>query len=213
MIYAQNNDADPNNKVDISVNGVFATVTIPPRAQRQFHLIWFNDTTRAYGVTPLGQNIPGSRVVAAWGTQPNSSDLMFQRQDDNVVQIVGDYPFDQDYGNHTGGDGRWRYRGNYGGWPQGHCNVIYLRAECSRRSGQGAGIAQINFASRVEEGTTNRPSMSFVTQVKGYTPAGGRDVSADMLRVVIDPNVGQLGVMINSDSGGLYLNSGFELRL
>jgi hypothetical protein len=213
VIYAQNNDADPNNSVDIEVDGFKQTIFIPHRQHGQFHAIYCHHGF-GYFVTPdFGPQPDHLRFVSAWGTKPRSTDLMAQRQDNNVVQFVGDYDFDFDYGVSVSGDGRWRYRGNSGGWPAKRCNVIYLRGECGRKANEGAGICQINFASRCTEGTSSTGSMSFRAQVKGYSTPGNRDAANDMVRVVIDPAINQLGVMINDRSIGLYLNSGFELIL
>jgi hypothetical protein len=166
-----------------------------------------NFRTRYINDQPLG------RLVSLWGTKPRETETMLQQQDNNIVQFAYDADFDQDYGRDVRGDGLWKYRGNYGGWPPAHCGVIYLRGEVGRQAGTGNGIAQINFASRVVEGNKGRPWHSFVTQVKGYSSQGNRDYGQDWVRVVIDSEVRQLGVMVNDRSLGLYLNSGFEIML
>jgi hypothetical protein len=211
-IYAQNNDADPSNKVDIEVDGLRDTVTIPPRQPGQFHAIYYHPGV-GYHVSDFGPQPDHLIFVSAWGTQPRSSAIMSQRQDNNVIQFTYDADFDSDYNRDVSGNGNWYYRGNSGGWPPVRCNVIYLRGECGRKSTAGAGIAQINFASRCIEYTNSTGSMSFRAQVKGYSRAGQRDVGIDMVRVVIDPAIGQLGVNINDNSIGMYLNSGFEVKI
>jgi hypothetical protein len=175
---------------------------------------------RAIDIDPSGNfkvryltDQPLGRLVSLWGTKPRETETMLQQQDNCLVQFAYDADFDLDYGKDVGGDGQWKYRGNYGGWPPAHCGVIYLRGEVGRRKGTGAGICQINFASRVVEGSKSRPWHSFVTQVKGYSSEGNRDYGQDWVRVVVDSQVRQLGVMINDRSLGCYLNSGFEIML
>jgi hypothetical protein len=216
-IYARNS-ATTGGAVDIEVYGddgfsLGGIVALPPaRHPGDFRGIY---VTQSGLVSDYLSNPPlAGRLVSTWGTFPRQTENMQQQQDDRVIQFVADFDYDQDYGKDVRGDGKWRYRGNYGGWPSGYTRAIYLRGECGRRLETGSGIAQINFASTCIEGTTSRGSMSFVTQAKGYNSAGNRDYGLDWMRVVLDPvNNDRLAVMINDRSLGVYLNSGYELKL
>lgn len=211
MIRARNNESDPNNSVDIEVDGFRRTVPIPTRQAGQFHAIYYHNY-EFFVTTDLGHMPPPFKLVSAWGTAPGETGLMHQQQDGALVEFAGDFEFDKDFGRPVEGNGKWAYRGNYGGWPQGLTRAIWVRGECGRRRGTGRGICQINFAARCNEGTNSRPSLSFPAQVKGESEEGNCNVS-QTIRVIHDPTVGQLGVMINDRSIGLYLNSGFELAI
>jgi hypothetical protein len=216
-IYARNS-ATVGGGVDIEIKAdtydMAGTVVLPPaRHAGDFRAIYATENGFSAGYLNEPSPVKGI-LVSAWGTMPRSTENMQQQQDDRVFQFVGDFDFDVDYGRDVKGDGKWRYRGNYGGWPSGHTRAIYLRGECGRQYGTGAGISQINFASTCIDGTTSRPSMSFVTQVKGYSSAGNRDAAQDWVRAVLDPvNNDRLAVMVNDRSLGVYLSSGYELRL
>jgi hypothetical protein len=216
-VYAINSETD-SELIEIAVKeagqAAYGEVRLPAaRRPGDWRAIYIkgDGTFVANYLEPL--EAPPGRLVSLWGTKPREMVSMLQQQDNALVQFYYDADFDADYNRDVNGDGRWYYRGNYGGWPPAYCSVIYLRGECGRRAGTGNGIAQINFASRVNEGTPDRPWHSFVTQAKGYSSAGNRDVGVDWMRVVVDSNVGQLGVKINDKSLGMYLNSGFEIML
>jgi hypothetical protein len=230
-IRASNNRADVNNSVDITVECEFVgyrfvrllsqTLRIPDRAQNQFHCIfaYAGDDIEGFSVVPYGQAPtlpPGAdsyRFVSAWGTEPHKTSLAQQQQDNAVVQFVGDYAYDLDYGVKVNGDGLWHYRGNHGGWPPAYTRAIRLRGEAGLKNGTTQKLGQINFASSCVEGTRSRGDMSFATQVKGPSSPGNCDTSQDWVRVVVDPAINALAVMINDQSLGLYLNSGYELAL
>jgi len=216
-IYARNSERTPG-AVQIEVSGdgydLAGIIMLPPARQP--------GDFRGIYATPDGleadylynRSVLGGRLVSVWGTHPRSTADMLQQQDDRVVQFGYDADFDEDYGKSVRGDGLWKYRGNYGGWPSGYTRAIYLRGECGRQQYTGAGISQINFASTCTEGTTGRPYLSWVTQAKGYSSENNRDVGVDWMRVVLDADRNdRLAVMVNNRSLGLYLNSGYELKL
>jgi hypothetical protein len=210
IIRARNNEYDVNNAVDIEVDGHRSTVRIPDRRPGQFHAIYWDGEN--FWVTPDLKRRDDMLLVSAWGTAPREMGLMQMQQDGPMFEFSGDFDFDQDYGQLRNGDGLWKYRGNYGGWPPGLARAIWVRGECGRRRGTGRGISQINFAARCEEGTNRRPSMSFPAQVKGESEEGNANAVAT-IRVIIDQTQNQLGVMINDRSIAIYLNSGFELAI
>jgi hypothetical protein len=214
-VYAINSEESAET-IEIAVHDqigpTYGVVPLPPaRHPGDWRAIDLQDG-RSFRSRYLSEPQQG-RLVSLWGTKPREMETMLQQQDNCLVQFAYDADFDLDYGKDVSGDGLWKYRGNYGGWPPAHCGVIYLRGEVGRRKGTGNGICQINFASRVVEGSKSRPWHSFVTQVKGYSSEGNRDYGQDWVRVVVDSQVGQLGVMINDRSLGCYLNSGFEIML
>jgi hypothetical protein len=218
-----------------NVPELVAQIRIPQKEKEgQFHIVhlFVDEITGRpwtevlpHGVQPTikGPNI-WSKVIGAWGTKPRTTEIMVQQQDNHLVQFHYDADFDFDYsggrpapsndpdGRYAKGDDRWRIRGNYGGWPQGLCRAIYLRAETGRKSTEGRGLAQINFASRADEARNDTGYKSFRSQGKGETEPGNLNSSTDMLRVVIDPKTGGLPVRVNGRSLGLYLHHGFELK-
>jgi hypothetical protein len=219
-IDAWNDDSDLYNRVYIKVQnepvgGVIvsneALLTIPPRAYHgQFHYIHICPD-RQFRVTPQGEAFPQNcRPISAWGTFPRSLDLMQQTQTNRLVQFTYDADFDTDFGVNVYGRGTWYKRGNRGAWPPGRAAAIYLRGQAGKRIG---GNGQINFAARCDEGSSGGgPPMQMRAQVRGNSTAGNTDAVEDMVRVVISRSLdGQLCVMVNSESYGLYLNSGFEL--
>jgi hypothetical protein len=222
-INAWNDDSDLNNRVYVRVtneivNGAIvveasAVVTIPPRSYPgQFHFIHLcaDGQSHQFVVTPQGSPPPTCRTISAWGTQPRETSLMQQVQTDRHVQFTADYDFDQDFGRNVEGRGTWHKRGNYGGWPAGKTAAIYLRGQAGKRVG---GNGQINFAARCDEGSSGGgPPAQMRAQTRGFSSAGNTDAVDDHQRVVISrSHDGQLCVMINAESYGLYLNSGYDL--
>lgn len=221
-IDAWNDDSDIYNRVFIRVqneivNGVpisaQAVLTIPPRQPGQFHYIHLCQgvAEAAFRVTRQGEPYPpGCRPISAWGTMPRNQDLMQQAQTNRHVQFTFDADFDTDFGVNVYGRGMWYRRGNSGGWPPGKVAAVYLRGQAGKRVG---GNGQINFAARCDEGSTGGgPPMQFRAQTRGFSSAGNTDAVDDHQRVVMVNNRdNHLCVMINSESFGLYLNSGYDL--
>jgi hypothetical protein len=232
-VYARNSTADINNKVDIRVydeivgphivGEVSATLTIPSRSLRQYHLIyvWSTGSEHGFAVMPAALPVPvpvgipdgaAWKVVSTWGTQPSSTALALQVQTDRVVQFAGEYAYDKDFGSPVKGGEGWYRRGNYGGWPTGFVAAIYLRAEVGRRAEFGPGIGQINFAAQCDERSHNGgPPMQMRAQTKGSSILDEHQSNSDdMLRVVIF-NQSYLCIYVSNNSVGVFQNSGYEL--
>jgi hypothetical protein len=221
-IDAWNHDSDLNSRVYVRVVQELvaghpvtaeAVVTIPPRERPgQWSFIHLCLDANFY-VTRDNTPFPADcKPISAWGTKPRSTDLMEQVQTERHVQFTADYDFDRDYGVNVSGNGAWSKRGNAGGWPPNRAAAIYLRGQAGKREG---GNGQINFSTRCDEGSTSGgPNMQMRAQVRGYSSKGNTDAVEDHVRVVISRSLdGQLCVMINRESFGLYLNSGFDLML
>jgi hypothetical protein len=194
-IYARNHEPNINDEFEVRIRHEFVggllvpsidkVITVPARKRGDFYWYWLvaNAPHRQRSwmaddadviALPARETPPHEcrRILGAWGTEPDNSELVRQVQTDRIVQYRGGYTFDPDLDpkGGFGTDGKWIRRSAHGGFPPGLCAAVYFRPEALRIRGNG--LAQINIASRTYEGTTNDHSMSFRAQAKGHTAEG-----------------------------------------
>jgi hypothetical protein len=147
-----------------------------------------------------------SRMIGVWGTKPGNSDLVMQTQVDRRVTYREPYLFDADLQDfHT--NAVWIERGGYGFPPA--CVAAYFYVESERHD--EFNLAQVNLASRCDEGVGGLPSMGFVTQVKSLTRPGVVENQDDDVRCLLDPNNNHYGIMLRDTVRAWIRSRGYEL--
>jgi hypothetical protein len=144
-----------------------------------------------------------SRRIGAWGTMPNSADLIMQTQVDRRVTYREPYLFDPDLQNFTTNT-VWTERPSRGGFPPACC-AAYFYVEVTRTD--AFNLAQCNLATRAEEPVLPR----FQTQVKSLTRINVPEDQDDDVRCLIDPDASTYAVMCQAVMRSWIRLRGYEL--
>jgi hypothetical protein len=212
-----------------------AHLVIPPRTLHQWHLIdlchsgpdpaqpWLA-LTPVFRVRAMGTAPPTdvySRVVSAWCTAFDGTNLVSAIQTDRHVQYNADLPYDAAWDDLRTTNAQFQAFASRGAWPAGYADAAYFRLEAERAAGHGQGtpplgIAQINiFAGpEVQEGSTTQDgTMAFREQAKGLTREGQQEAYGKVrLPIPRGAQEGLFFLQISTWARGMVLADGFELR-